>query len=439
MAVMASAEAQADGYAAQAVIDLCRSWSASGARVFLLDLMLDHPQVHDRLGQPRGEGVADAILFGSSIRRVARSVDGFFFASAGSPVAEPAMVYGAPRWLPLLDGFLAAGVTLVMLVPSDGMGLESLLSHATHTILLAGAGEDHGAMLGQSAGQNLLVTGPGREGGAPFEDEVLDLDVDLSGVPDEAVEWIEKLAREEERSPSSPQAIVPLPKGDPVNPARTRPVLWGVAAVVVVAAGGLLLWDGMREAPVVEEVPGAVVEVEAPPATPGGTVQEFSIAMGSYSDATTAAGRAAALAEQVQEVLFVISPVEVDGQTFWRVLAGPAADSTDAEALRQVLGLEIGGPTSTVGADWVVRRTPLTFLLGEESSLSSANALADAMRDSGAPAYVLEVRYSDDSSRYHVYAGAFASVEEAEVLWREMESSFPDRPVLTDRLGYLPS
>jgi len=107
--------------------------------------------------------------------------------------------------------------------------------------------------------------------------------------------------------------------------------------------------------------------------------------------------------------------------------------------LRNVLSLQIGGPTSSLGDNWLVRQTPLAFLLGEEETLEEARSLAEAFRESGAPAYVLEVPYSDRTTRFRIYAGAFATPEEAEVLWSQLEGAITTRPPLADRLGHLPA
>ena len=87
--------------------------------------------------------------------------------------------------------------------------------------------------------------------------------------------------------------------------------------------------------------------------------------------------------------------------------------------------------------DWFVRRTNLSFLLGDLPTVGAADGLAQALAQEGIPAYVLEVAYSDGPSRFRVYAGGYASDAESAAL-AELIRSTGRTPELTERVVILP-
>jgi hypothetical protein len=92
-------------WATRSALSLARRWAEKGERVFVGDLALRQPRLHRELGTGNGEGMSDVFLYGASLRRIARPVpDGFFFASAGTPVADPRRVLLSKRWKQLVDG-----------------------------------------------------------------------------------------------------------------------------------------------------------------------------------------------------------------------------------------------------------------------------------------------------------------------------------------------
>lgn len=159
-----TASVEKDRWAARTAVALARAWSGEGTKVFLADLSVSRPVLHDVVGVENGEGVSDALLYGASIRRIAVSGDEpFFFAPAGTAVADAEPVLGHPRWEVLTQGFASAGVTLLLYAPLDLPGTRSLFQRASEVILLATEEEAAGTDLDGADGKVTLVLGP--EGG----------------------------------------------------------------------------------------------------------------------------------------------------------------------------------------------------------------------------------------------------------------------------------
>ncbi len=162
VALAATPFARNQGWAERAAVALARGWSAQGLRIFMMDLALEDPRLHEAVGVPNTEGVADAFLFGASIEHIARaSPEGsFFFASAGTFPPDPAEVLSHPRWNDLAGGFSEALATLVLFLPTTVPGAEKILSRATDIVFLAGQGEAMEDHLGPAAIKVVAVAGP---------------------------------------------------------------------------------------------------------------------------------------------------------------------------------------------------------------------------------------------------------------------------------------
>ena len=186
---------------------------------------------------------------------------------------------------------------------------------------------------------------------------------------------------------------------------------------------------GVTESPV-EASSGAgpiVAEAGVVPPEPSGELQAFSVAIGSFPDRRLGEERRLALERRRPDLLFLLAPVNVSGRVYQRLLAGPALDSAEAEALR----LSLAESLSITYADtWILRRAHLAFDLGDEVSLEAARTAAGELRADGVPAYVMELT-AGNSSVYRVYAGAYADASEAAYLG----SVLADRGLGSSQLG----
>lgn len=138
VALLSTALPGEDAWARRSAASVARSWARDGVRVFLADLSLDDPHLHETLGLENEEGVSDMFRFGTSVQRVARRVDDlpFFFASAGSPTWEPGEILANDRWSQLAEGFKEAGAALLLYVPASAPGAASILRRASDALIL---------------------------------------------------------------------------------------------------------------------------------------------------------------------------------------------------------------------------------------------------------------------------------------------------------------
>ena len=162
IAVVASEKAVASGWAGSAALDLARRWSRGGEKVVVADGALHYPTLHTLVQIENTEGLSDAALFGASVRRVARSVDGesFFLITAGTAVADANTVPGSPRWGRLLEGFQEAGVKLLLFVRDGDSGCAAFLGSASDIVVLADRGERAPAAVRDLEGLVRAVAGP---------------------------------------------------------------------------------------------------------------------------------------------------------------------------------------------------------------------------------------------------------------------------------------
>jgi hypothetical protein len=164
--VVASEKAVASGWAGSAALDLARAWSRGGDKVILADGALNYPTLHQLAQLENVEGLSDAALFGASVRRVARQVEGesFFLITAGTAVANANSVPGSPRWGRLLDGFKEAGVKLLLYVRDGDSGCSAFLASASDIVVLADRGEPAPGAVREREELVRAVTGPGMAG-----------------------------------------------------------------------------------------------------------------------------------------------------------------------------------------------------------------------------------------------------------------------------------
>ncbi|MGW8265766.1 MAG: hypothetical protein ACWGSQ_05315 [Longimicrobiales bacterium] len=205
--------ARKESWAARAAAILAREWAKEGLRIFLMDLGLEDPSLHDVLGLPNEEGVSDAFLFGASIQHIAKPAldNGVFFASAGAPPGDPQEVLGHPRWNDLAGGFSEAEATLLLFLPTEIPGAEKILSRATEILFLAARGEPPETHLGPASIKVVTTLGPL---GTPSEEEEVRGEDLVSPSEPPGIEETELGAEAEERSPAGLDRPVDSPPFD---------------------------------------------------------------------------------------------------------------------------------------------------------------------------------------------------------------------------------
>jgi len=177
------------------------------------------------------------------------------------------------------------------------------------------------------------------------------------------------------------------------------------------------------------------VQEVAPPAEPRITSSPtpFSLTLASFRDPEAARASLETLTPRIAGTLLQITPVVVNGTSYHRLLLGATADSLAALDLAKRIAEAISADEST----WVIRRTPLAYLLEDTDSLGEARNRVAAAWEASVPAYVLQVTYDDGRTMYRVYAGAYADQEEAGHLG-EILAAAGDAAELVERVGQEP-
>lgn len=128
---------------------------------------------------------------------------------------------------------------------------------------------------------------------------------------------------------------------------------------------------------------------------------------------------------------FYIAPANVAGVVYYRVLAGPAADLSTAQALMQRL---VDAGHKTAAEAWALAPTRWAFHIADFDTRNAARARGDELAAQGIPTYVVEIPHEPGPSRYRLYAGAYRSPAEASVL-EDMLRRAGYEPQLVERTG----
>ena len=431
-------------WAARTAVELADSWSRAGRRIVLADLHLENPFLHETLGDDNLEGLVDVFLYGVSISRGARPVPGrgFQFLPAGTYTADIEGIYQHPRWPKLVAGFREAGATLVLFAPAQGADVGALSRWASEAIVL---GEVRDA----------AVLAPLTAAGVPVRARLVQ-PRDMPGaraegaaLPAPASFAAPRPAGSVRPAPAAPQTPPPalgpqrdeeeelhLPPPPMRNPPRRKPIyfaLWLLLGIVVLALAGfvvgrlrpdLLPWPSM-----LAQRPGAdttlstiaAVAVPAPPERVGAPLP-YSVQVIAFQSLPAAMERLATDRDRVTGAPVYISPEEIGGIVYYKILAGALPDTAAARELRDSLVAEgVVNEQDAAGALSLIQSTPLSFQLSEYPSREAAVAAADSLQARNIPAYALPMPYSDDSYRWQLYAGAY----------RDTASSAPMRALLT--------
>jgi cell division septation protein DedD len=134
----------------------------------------------------------------------------------------------------------------------------------------------------------------------------------------------------------------------------------------------------------------------------------YSVAIASYRTLDEALAGQRELAG-LEETLYV-SPTDVRGTVYYRLLCGLLPDREQAEALMSRL-VESG--VKDAAREWDVRPSGLAFHIGTYDSRTAADGVVGRLLRQGIPAYRIAVTSAAENAAYHVYAGGYQSREEA--------------------------
>jgi hypothetical protein len=482
--MVATPEARNRGWTGRAAVEVCRGWAQDGSRILLCDVAFEEPELHEVAGLYNQEGVSDALLFGSSFRRLGQPLaDGFFLATAGTAVPDPAALRLHPRWTDFAGGFTEAGAVLVLYLPSDAPGVEALYELCDTVVVLGDRTEADGldlspalgplAVFGPHPASGVPVVGVGEEELAadqPFEPSPV-LEVPVGGEEAAATgSGIGATGRSDDEAAGVGGAAesggTPGLATETAESGGRNPLLLAggalVALLLILAFAGVLPFGGggddgdevaasQEAAPAPEQEAEGAAEVgdsgdptvsDTEPGTatgPGGLdaapYARFALAVASYETLSAAFADIVTLRNDMPEAHFVISPVVVNDRVWYRMSAGTAETSEAIVALRDRLAQ--GRPEA---AGWRVREAGLGFLVAEYGSFVEADERVALLAEQGVPAHIL--RYGDEngSARFRIYAGAYQSPAEARYLGGFLQEGPPalrDLP-LVERRGFRP-
>ena len=131
----------------------------------------------------------------------------------------------------------------------------------------------------------------------------------------------------------------------------------------------------------------------------------YIVQIGSYSVLSEATQKAGELWTS-NRVGAIVAPVQVRGESFYRVLIGPVPDSAAAVEETQ----RVAGDKSS----WLFRYARFAFHLGETDDPARALARERELVAMGVPVYTIVVEHEDGSLAYRLYGGAYRNDEEAE-------------------------
>jgi hypothetical protein len=418
--------------AARAAVGLARAESPR-RRVAVGDLVGDVPPLVALGNADDAHGIVDSFLYGVSLNKVARPVagaDNLFVLPSGTEPVVTAEIYRSDRWRRLASGFREMGALLLLVAPSDAVGLESLVEMLDGVVTV---GDDDGAL----ARRFTVLASVGTPVATAADDDVAAAntgDLREPGTP----------GRRREPRTGRGRAPLVLP---PAAPARSRRVLVPALLLLAIAGGGGAWWmqqqRGLGDAPAGvardtarttadgavdparDTLPMAPLVPMNPADSAGASAWALEVAKFNTEDGARAGlAQAATLPGATWFRLWLSN----DAGTWYRVVGGgwTTRESADS-ALAALTG---AGALPTTAS---VLRAPLALLVGSGMPADSVRARSARYLQAGVPVYAL--RQADGT--HHLYAGAFETPDQSMFLALALQQ-LGDVPTLVYRTGRAP-
>ena len=178
-------------WGANASLLLARGWAAKGRSVLLADASFEDPILHQVVDGVGEEGLSDIMLYGASVKRVARPVEGgILVVPAGTPVGNAEEVLAHPKWDTVVRGFEEAGAVLLLHLSAATTGAGALLDRAARIVVASSAAGDAESLLGSASNRVLAVVGPEvAEESAAVPEVPPIVDPEVQPTPEPESEW----------------------------------------------------------------------------------------------------------------------------------------------------------------------------------------------------------------------------------------------------------
>ena len=127
--------------AAHVTLGIARA-EASRRRVVIADLVGDLAPLTALLADDDIHGISDTILYGASVNKVARPVEGIpnlFVVPSGTEQVDTEEIFGSQRWRRLAAGFAGSGELLLLVARSNSTGLAALIDQVDGAIAVRDA------------------------------------------------------------------------------------------------------------------------------------------------------------------------------------------------------------------------------------------------------------------------------------------------------------
>jgi hypothetical protein len=427
--VLLISEEEDRDWGALAAARLSAAWASEGRRIVLADLHLDRPMLHADGGPSELEGLVDVFLYGASLSRIASAApDGaYYLIPAGTYAPDPAEVYRHPRWKKLVAGFRDTEATLLLFAPGDSPDLPALAEWTSEAILL----------------------------GSHTPPELVD-ELERSGIsvlaalaPAKGASAQARRAAVERRAAAGTmagggvgdQADLELPP--PARRRRTErrgPTILLFAILLLVVLGAVVYLVATLRPDLLPGGGGAVPGGQSSglfssSASMEGEMLVYSVQVKAFTSLAAAREELALAQRRASATTFFISPEEIQGVLYYKILAGLAADTLAANRVRDRL-VQVGviEPSDAIGTWSLVQYAPMAYRLGEFPTREAAESRADSLMALQIPTYPVSVPYSDGSYRWHLLAGAYRDSSNADRMGGMLAAAGNPAP-LAPRIG----
>ena len=219
-----------------------------------------------------------------------------------------------------------------------------------------------------------------------------------------------------------------------------RQFLTGLATILIVGGGGVAVaYYGFVNIPGITPPERVRSYAPAPVALPGEVprtpIMSHVLFVDSWRTIETPISTAEALRTRLPNLLFFVSPMEIDGDPQFALHVGPAYSAVEADALKEPVSVVLDRLDPN---DWSVRDAPYAFYFGEYDAPANAEGRVQALAAASIPAYSVEVAYADGTTAVRVYGGAFVDEFEAAEMGRMINRADIGGMVLTSRRGIVP-